>query len=317
MVSGVTAVTMTTQSEQGFIMQTQSESMPAEMEARLPDVRRVSDVTAIQAPADEPQIRRRIDDAAFLARQTESSPARPTSQDQIDLTLFIACYDEEENIVPTLEVVVDALKEFDFRWEILVTDDASRDRSVEVIQEYIKAHPELPITLRINPTNQGLAYNYVEGAFWGRGKYYRLICGDNAEPKETLMEAFRHLGAADIVLFYQDQLGRSRFRKALSRSFTTLVNLISGHRINYYNGSATHLRYNVMRWHPNSHGFGFQADLVTRLLDLGATYTQVHVTAYERPTGKSKALKIKNWLSVAHTLLDLVIRRIGRDFFKR
>ena len=44
------------------------------------------------------------------------------------------------------------------------------------------------------------------------------------------------------------------------KTFTFLVNLISGYHLKYYNGMAIHLRYNVMRWHPSSYGFGFQAD---------------------------------------------------------
>ena len=37
----------------------------------------------------------------------------------------------------------------------------------------------------------------------------------------------------------------------LSGTFTFLVNTISGFRLHYYNGLAVHLRYNVMRWHPD------------------------------------------------------------------
>ena len=39
------------------------------------------------------------------------------------------------------------------------------------------------------------------------------------------------------------------------------------------------LRYDVMRRHPNSPGFGFQADLVTRLIYMGATYLEIPVVA--------------------------------------
>jgi Glycosyl transferase family 2 len=53
---------------------------------------------------------------------------RPLEND-LDLTLFVACYNEEENIVGTLETVLEALGEFDFTWEIIVIDDASTDRS--------------------------------------------------------------------------------------------------------------------------------------------------------------------------------------------
>jgi hypothetical protein len=71
-------------------------------------------------------------------------------------------------------------------------------------------------------------------------------------------------------------------------------------------------RRDVMRWNPNSHGFGFQADLVTRLLDRGATYIEVPVTSSERQTGKAKAIRFHNFCSVAHSLLNIFIRRISK-----
>jgi hypothetical protein len=90
------------------------------------------------------------------------------------------------------------------------------------------------------------------------------------------------------------------------------VNLLSGYRVRYYNGLAVHYRYNVMRWHSNSHGFGFQADLITRLLDLKATYVEVPVYPNERAGGETKAFKFRNICSVGHTLLEIWIRRLGK-----
>lgn len=255
----------------------------------------------------------------FVAKEMPFGPPRPSPiAEDLDLTIFVACYNEEPNIIETLDTLLSALQEFpNLKYEVLVIDDCSRDRSVELISGWLERHKELPFYLRVNPRNMDLAYNYIEGAFWGRGKYYRLVCGDNVEPKETLVEMLKQLGTADIVIFYQEQIGRSRFRVFLSRSYTHLINLISGNRLEYYNGLAIHKRYNVMRWNTSYHGHGFQADIITRLLDAGCNYAEVHVTVTERPKGKSKALRIKNWLSVAHTLLDLSIRRIGRTFFNR
>jgi glycosyltransferase involved in cell wall biosynthesis len=233
-------------------------------------------------------------------------------ENDLDLTLFVSCYNEEANIVGTLETLLEALGEFDFAWEIIIIDDASTDRSVEVIQDFLSMHPNLSITLKAREFNVGLAQNYIEGAFLGHGKYYRLICGDNVEPKETLVEVFKHLGEADMVLFYQDITGKSLSRRILSRCYTKLVNLITGYRIKYYNGLALHRRYNVMRWHTNYHGFGFQADMIARLVDEGFGYTEVRVKATERKAGVSHALTLRNFFSVAHTLLDLSIRRVAR-----
>jgi len=104
----------------------------------------------------------------------------------------------------------------------------------------------------------------------------------------------------------------------LSQAYTFLVNTLSGYRIRYYNGLALHLRYNVMRWGPHSFGFGFQAELITRLLDEGATYIQIPVVAtHQEKGGKNSALNWKNFLSVAHTLLEVLIRRVRRHAFQK
>jgi glycosyltransferase involved in cell wall biosynthesis len=243
---------------------------------------------------------------------------------EIEITIFISCYNEKDYIISSIENAIAALEEIGCSYEILVIDDASKDNSFQYVQEYQRLHPEKPIILRVNERNRGLGYNYVEGAFIGKGKYYRLICGDNAEPREVLVHIFKHIGKADMVIPYQNQkevIGKSLIRKLLSITFTVLVNLISGYNIKYYNGGAIHLRYNVMRWHPSSYGFGFQADIITRLLDEGVSYVQIPSYSIHRKGSDSTALAMRNVLSVAHTLLEIAIGRLrkilyGKDMVK-
>jgi glycosyltransferase involved in cell wall biosynthesis len=226
----------------------------------------------------------------------------------------VACYNEDENIVGTLDVVREACAQAAITYEILIIDDASKDRSVELIRAYMAEHPTEPIRLYVNEKNMGLGENFAEAAFLGTGEYYRLVCGDNVEPVETLVKVFREIGKADIILSYRpdDVEGKALSRKLLSGVYTKIVNLISGYNIRYYNGLPIMKRRSVMRWQPNSHGFGFQADLVTRLLDRGATYIEVPVRGIERTKGKPKAINLRNFFSVSHSLLNILIRRISK-----
>jgi len=247
---------------------------------------------------------------------TSSHPDSP----EIDITIFISCYNEEDFIVNTIVNVTNALKAAGRSYEVIVVDDVSRDASVARVREYVAKHPAEPVTLKVNPANRGLANNYVEAAFLGRGKYYRLCCGDDSEAPDALLNIFKHLGVADIIVPCQNQdqvAGKPPGRRWLSRTFTFLVNLISGYHLKYYNGMAVHLRYNVMRWHPSSYGFGFQADILTRLLDEGASYIQVTSYGNDRKPGASTALSLRNILSVCHTLLELAIRRFRRLLYGR
>jgi hypothetical protein len=70
-----------------------------------------------------------------------------------------------------------------------------------------------------------------------------------------------------------------------------------------------------MRWHPSSYGFGFQADIITHLLDEGASYAQVPSYSVDRKGNESMALSMRNVLSVAHTLLEISIRRLRRALY--
>jgi len=237
----------------------------------------------------------------------------PGREAPLDLTIFISCYNEETYIISTLETVRAAVNEVGgISYEIIVIDDCSSDRSSDLVQDFINIHANENILLRRNKVNRGLAQNYFDAAFIGKGKYYRLICGDDAEPKDTMVAVLREIGQADMIIpYYVTSEGKSLYRRMLSGVYTSLVNAISGFRLHYYNGLAVHLRYNVMRWHPNTRGFGFQADIICMLLDQGFSYREVPVKTVERKGQDSGALNFKNMLSVTHTLVDIVIRRIS------
>lgn len=240
-------------------------------------------------------------------------------QDDVDLTLYVACYNEENNISQTLDEVFAALEEVGLSHDVIVVDDASVDNSVSVVLAYVVRNPARKLRLIQREHNFGLGQNFVDTSFLGRGKYFRLVCGDNVEPRQTLVSIFSHIGAADLIIPYHKQLpkGRTFFRYVISITYTFLVNLLSGHKIRYYNGLAIYRRYDVMRWHTYSNGFGFQADLTTRLLDRGVSYAEIPVIAYDRESDASTALTMKNFLSVGHTLLEIALRRLARALYGR
>lgn len=246
----------------------------------------------------------------------DRTPALDSSS-EIELSIVIPCLNEAKRIVPTLDTVVAAMAELGCSYEVLVVDDGSTDETAFKVTQYCETQPDLPIRLHKHPRNLGLSRSYLDGAFLCRGKYYRMVCGDDAEPKETLVSTLRPLGKADMIIPYQDRLtGKSFLRRSISNLYTYLVNLLSGYHIRYYNGCAVHLRYNVMRWGPYSFGFGFQAELITRLLDEGATYVETPVAADHKDKAKGgSALNLKNFLSVTHTLLEIMIRRARRRMF--
>lgn len=248
--------------------------------------------------------------------QRDTTPAPAGVREELDLTIFIPCLNEEKRVVPTLETVRAALAELSFSYEVIVVDDGSTDRTAEVVEEFARGNPGMPVRLHRNPRNLGLSRSFVDTAFQGRGRYYRLVCGDNVEPKESMIKILRAMGTADIIIPYYPVLpGKSPVRKFISRLYTRIVDLLSGYRIHYYNGCALYRRYHVMRWASYNYGFGFQAHLITTLLNEGATYAEVPLEGFHLTKDRGSPLNLRNFLSTGHTLCEIFIRRIRREIY--
>jgi len=253
------------------------------------------------------------------AARHRDGPLGDAAGSRLALTIFMSCYDERAYVADTLDTVRAALAEVgNLNYEIIVIDDHSSDGSADVVADYMRRHPDDEIILRRNKVNRGLAQNYVDAAFMGQGKYFRLICGDNSEPVDTMVAVFRAIGRADMIIpYYAMQEGKSAYRRRLSSAYTWLVNRASGLRLHYYNGLAVHLRFNIMRWHANTRGFGFQAGIICALADEGFSYVEVPVRSVERKGDDGNALTLMNFLSVAHTLTDITIRRLSNRLYRR
>ena len=132
-------------------------------------------------------------------------PAEATSspgKDALDLTVLVPCLNEQDRVRPTLETIRAAMQELGRSYEVIVVDDGSTDRTSSVVEEFMKANPQMPVRLHRNRSNLGLARTFVDTSFRGRGKYYRLVCGDNVEPKDTMVSICGKMGEADMILPY-------------------------------------------------------------------------------------------------------------------
>lgn len=228
-----------------------------------------------------------------------------------DITFFVPCYNEEGNITGTVDTIVESMQIFSLSYDILVCDDASTDRTREIVRALSKDRPKVSIKLVENAENKGLGHNYFQCAFLANSTYYMLVNGDNAEPVPQIRDIMSHLGKADMVIpFFGEQEARTGLRKVISRAFTWLVNTLSGHSIRYYNGAVLHRTENVRVWRSKTRGFGYQTELICQLLHEGRSYVEVATFNIDRQCGDSKAFSLSNIGSVLGSLLRIFFRRM-------
>lgn len=245
-------------------------------------------------------------------------------KNELDLTIFVSCYNEGELIEKTLQTVLDAMKEFNYTYEVLIYDDCSTDDSVQRIKNFIERNNlHDKFKLRANEKNQGIGINYFRAAKEGRGEYFLIVHGDNAIPVEELKKTLNLLGKADIIVpYYETRLFKVKYnydhrdftRRLLSIIFTNLVRLLSGYKLRYFNGLVLHKRENVIKNEVKTYGLGFQAELLCKILkDPNITYLEVRQHNYAYTKIGTTAFKFKNVVSVLKSLWRIFIEHI-RDY---
>ena len=246
-----------------------------------------------------------------------SAPQREVA---VDLTIFVPAYNEEKLIGKTLDEIRNAASKFSFSYEVLVYDDASRDRTADVVREWIAAHKaEGVVRVISNEKNAGIGVNYFRAAEQGTGEYFMVVFGDNAEPEESLRRVFNLMGKADVIIPYFDTRlfnmrhngdNRTFIRRLISIVFAAMVRLISGHCIRYYNGFVMHRRTNVLKHRVSAYGLGYQAELLCSILnEPGISYLEVKCFNNDRASGMPTAFKLKNVVSVGQSLWRIFMRR--------
>ena len=236
----------------------------------------------------------------------------------ITLSIFVPCLNEEKNITDTLNNIKESVQNVNY--EILVTDDSSKDKTIEMIEKFKNNNPNLDIKIFRNESHKGLGFNYFATALKASGKYYMNLNGDAVEPPQSIRALVSNIGKADIITSYHDFNCRSIFfkskdkqnfiRRLISKLFTITINLITFNNMKYYNGPTIHLLENIKLYKRGAVGMGYQAELITYLFTLNKTYKEILVETIERKSGTSKAVTLKNILNVCRSIIIIFLNQI-------
>jgi len=230
------------------------------------------------------------------------------NMEKVTLSIFVPCFNEEKYITNALRQIKEAVENISY--EILVTDDASKDKSVEMIESFKKNNPNLNIKIFCNKKNRGLGFNYYTTSYKASGKYYMLVNGDAADPSSEIKKIINNIGKADMVLPYFTIDKRSVVRRFVSKAFVIVLNLITFNNLKYWNGQALHLVENVKKYGTAVYGFGYQAELIAALILRKKTYIEIKIEPAFRLDGATSAFALKNIISVSMSVISIFYNQI-------
>ena len=226
---------------------------------------------------------------------------------KITLSIYVPCFNEENNIINTLNKIKEAAQHISY--EMLVVDDGSKDKTIEMIEKFKKNNPNVNIKIIRNENNLGIGFNHRATVHKASGKYYMMVTGDAPEPSDEIKKIVNNIGKADMILTYFIDK-REISRRISSKIFAIIINLITLNNIKYYNGSNIYLLENIKLCSVRGSGFGFSAEVITEQIRQKKTYTEIMINPVVKSREISQSFKLHNVPSVIVSAISTFLNQI-------
>ncbi|MBN1823308.1 MAG: glycosyltransferase family 2 protein [Endomicrobiales bacterium] len=219
-----------------------------------------------------------------------------------DLTVVVPAYNEEQGIRKVLNDLKEVLDENLKRYEIIVVNDGSRDRTGEIASE-------TGVTVISHPINVGYGQAIITGVEKAKYETIAIIDADGSYPPSELTKLLAHAPDFDMVIGARK--GRhfwgSMFKSPARLIFLWLSEYATGQNIPDANSGLRIFKKNSI---PNDplfcRGFSFSTTLTLMFISTGKFVKFVPIEYVERQ-GKSKIRIIRDTLRVSQVLVESLL----------
>jgi glycosyltransferase involved in cell wall biosynthesis len=233
------------------------------------------------------------------------------------VTAFFPCYNDAPVIGSLVESVHEVLRESVDDFEVVVVDDGSEDDSVAVLQEVAARLPNVRLVL--HERNRGYGGAIRSGLAAATKEWVFYTDGDGQfDPAELELLVQRASDDVDVVQGYKLRRADGMLRAVIGRVYHRFVKFMFGLRIRDTDCDFRLIRRSALDRVTLVHSTGvICVELVRKLQDAGARFTEVGVHHYRRVHGTSEFFRVG---AIARTLRDLaglwvqmVVLRRGRS----
>jgi glycosyltransferase involved in cell wall biosynthesis len=218
------------------------------------------------------------------------------------ITAFFPCYNDSGTIASIVITADRTLRGLTDDYEIIVGDDASTDRSAEILEELRGLYPRLRVLH--HPTNRGYGGNLRSMFAEATKDLIFYTDGDAQYDPAELVLLYRHLGPeVDVVQGWKIERHDPLHRKLIGRAYHHFVRWWFGLHLRDVDCDFRLFRRHVMESFPlHSNSGCITVEMMTRIEQGGFKVLEVPVHHYHRAYGQSQFF---NFGRVARTLLEL------------
>jgi glycosyltransferase involved in cell wall biosynthesis len=234
-----------------------------------------------------------------------------------EISAFFPCYNDAATIASMVTLTLTTIDDVGAVGSVVVINDGSTDGSAKVLTELAAREPRLRIVT--HERNSGYGAVLLSGFASATKQWVFYTDGDaQYDPSELALLVQQASDDVDVVQGYKLRRADSVTRRVVGRLYHRFVALFFGLEIRDTDCDFRLIRKAMLDKIELEHTSGaITVELVKKLQDAGAVFTEVGVHHYRRVYGTSEFFTLP---AVAQTLLDLaglwfelVVLRRGRS----
>ena len=145
------------------------------------------------------------------------------------ISFVIPCYNEENNVKPMYDLVLDRCKDIKDKFEIIFINDGSKDKTIDNLREIVNSTRENVRVIDFS-RNFGKESAIFAGLSNAKGDYVALIDGDLQQDPKYVVDAVKFLEENkyfDCVTYYQETRKEGKLISFFKRTFYKVINKMS------------------------------------------------------------------------------------------
>lgn len=222
------------------------------------------------------------------------------------LTVLVVAHNDSQTLLATIERVYRALSITVEDFAVTIFDDGSTDDTNCTAEFASRKYPF--VSVRRNEKRMGPGFCTIQGSAFAATPYVVYVPADNTWPLRSFVELFGHLGKADVVTSYSNNLlaAMRPSKRLVSRSYSIILNILFRRGIRYYNGLTIYPVEYLRQGPIRTYGFGFQAEALLKAVTAGYGFLEIALPIDTENLPRARSFTLANVLNASATIFRLL-----------
>jgi len=208
--------------------------------------------------------------------------------------LFFPAYNEEANLKETVEKAIPVLSKVANKFELIIVDDGSKDRTGEIADKLAKKYSFIRVIH--HRSNKGYGEALKSGFYSAKYEWIVFTDSDGQLDFSEVAKLIEVKNDVDIVVGYRLDRQDSLVRKLFGTGWTMLANLLLGTKVRDVDCAFKLINKKVIETIPrleSTRGGMISPELLGRAIKAGFKIKEVGVHHFSRTKGKQSGAELK------------------------